>query len=258
MHLIHLILNHLSPPTKSALKVAIFVPILLLSVIGNSLMIFLIIKHKSLRNYVNVLLANMALCDLLASFFVAWAGLAVNLYTFYPLGHHYCKSESFLKFLFLFASTFSLLLLSADRLTRVLLPFRQNVSVKQAIVSCLIIWLISTGIASPLISWRTYEERKWADVVEKWCYESKAQTEYYWIALIVILIYVPAVIMLINYSIILCQMRKFQSRLSESGNPVTLVHRKKIIFMIFVYLLVAIICWTPLQVLVFYRRGVSN
>lgn len=218
-------------------------------------MIFLILKHKSLRSYINILLGNMALCDLLASIFVGWAGLAVNLYQSYPLGPYYCKFESFFKFVFLFSSTFSLLILSADRLFRVLLPFRRNIYIEEALVTCYLIWLVSMALSSPLIMKRVYHEREWNDFTEKWCAEEKEGFEYYWIVIIVILVYVPAVIMLINYSIILCKMRKFHASLSECGNA---DHRKRIIFMIFLYLLVATICWTPLQVLVFVRHGVSK
>lgn len=243
--------------SSSALKVLLFVPIVILSMLGNSIMIFVLIRYKSLRSYINILLGNMALSDLLASIFVTWAGLAIDLYQNYPLGSYYCKVESFLKFLFLFSSTNSLLLLSADRLSRVILPFRSPVSVKQSVVACIIIWIVSAAIASPLISWRKYDERIWADFVEKWCFENKQKTESYWIILIVFLIYIPALIMLFNYILILCQMGKYQSRLSDSTNPVVFNHRKKIILMLFIYLLVSIICWTPLQFLVFYRRTVS-
>ena len=175
-----------------------------------------------------------------------------------PLGSFYCQFESVFKFSCLIASQMSLITLSADRLKKVMLPFRKGLQIRHAAIICGVIWVLAILVAAPIISLRSLERRKWSDFEEVWCSESKSRSQTYWLILLAILCYFPLLLMVAFYSVILCQMKKYEERLNESGNPVRSMHRKRIIQMIWVYLVVAIVCWTPLQVLVIYRRFMSQ
>lgn len=229
-----------------------------ISVCGNVLIIHVLYKFKQTRTCANILIGNMALADLLSTIFLSLPGIVVDVHTNYPLGSFYCQYESVFKFSCLLASQLSLLTLSADRLKSVIWPFKRNLEVKHAVIICCILWTVSIVIAAPMSSLRSLRTKEWKDFTEVWCQEKIDAGQAYWSALLVILIYVPLLLMLIFYSSILCQMKKYEERFSESGNPVRSLHRKRIIQMIWVYLVVAIVCWTPMQVLVLYRRICSK
>lgn len=84
--------------------------------------------------------------------------------------------------------------------------------------------------------------------------------KYYWILINIALIYLPTLCMTIALILILMKMSHFESKLKEQarsialsppnlkGLAIKLVYRRKIMQILFTYLLVSIICWTPLQV----------
>ena len=242
----------------AAWKVLLFLPLVILSICGNYLIIHVLYKFKQTRSCANIFIGNMAIADLLSTIFLTGPGVASNIYYNYPLGAFYCRFESFFKFSCLIASQLSLITLSAHRLTKVILPFRKHVRIRHAVAICAVIWLAAILVASPMVSLRSLEQKQWKDFEEIWCQEKIKSGQMYWLALLAILIYLPLVLMLAFYTGILCQMKKYEERLNESGNPVRSLRRKRIIQMIWVYLVVAIVCWTPLQVLVFYRQFVTQ
>ena len=232
----------------------LFLPLVLLSTCGNYLILHILYKFKQTRTSSNIFIGNMAIADLLSTLALTGPGVAVSIYSNYPLGSFYCQFESFFKFSCLLASQLSLLTLSADRLKKVMLPFRKSLQVRHSVAICAAAWLAAVVSAAPLVSFRSLEHRTWMDFEEVWCKEKKKESQVYWLILLAILCYVPLLLMVTFYTGILCQMRRYEGRLNESGNPVRSLHRKRIIQMIWVYLVVALVCWTPLQVLVFYRR----
>ena len=233
---------------------SLFLPFIFISVIGNLLVIFVLIRFRQTRSPVNIFIGNMAVADLLSTIFLSWTGLTEEFYQGYPNGPFYCQYGDFFKYTCLLTSTFSLVVLSADRLKKVVLPFVKTLTTRKTMLCCLIIWLLAFGFSTPHAAWRRLGRRKWLDYEEVWCCENTAPGQRpYWIALVAFLCYIPVILMLGFYSIVLCKMKKFQTKLNDSGNPVKAVYRRRIIQMIFVYLLVSLICWAPLQVCVFYR-----
>lgn len=223
-----------------------------MSLSGNYLILHVLYKFKQTRKCANIFIGNMAIADLLSTIFLTLPGIATSVHYNYPLGD-YCKYESVLKNWCLVASQLSLITLSADRLKKVLLPFRKSMRLRRALVLCASIWIIAIGVAAPNAAFRTLHHRHWKDFDEIWCGEEKKGVQTYWLTILAILIYVPLLLMLVFYTAILCQMKKYEQRLNDSGNPVRSLHRKRIIQMIWVYLVVAFVSWTPLQILVLYR-----
>lgn len=84
-------------PLDMTLKILLFAIIVIISGIGNSLIVYVVIKFEKTRNCTNLFICNMAIADLLASLFCAYPGLATNLFQNYMLGPFYCKFEGFSK-----------------------------------------------------------------------------------------------------------------------------------------------------------------
>lgn len=79
--------------------------------------------------------------------------------------------------------------------------------------------------------------------------------------IIFFLIYLPTFFMTIVLVVILAQMDKFEAKLrrsrtlqSNSSLSINMKYRRRIVKILFTYLLTSIICWTPLQFTVIYRH----
>ncbi|KAG9509423.1 Ubiquitin carboxyl-terminal hydrolase calypso [Fragariocoptes setiger] len=163
----------------------------------------------------------------------------------------------------LLVSILSLIVLSYDRLISIIKPFWKRFGVRRAMIANFAIWIVSMLMASPLIFSRELIRRQWRDIEEVWCNEDVQYSKYYWLIITAFLIYLPMASMTIVFCVILAQMDKFDAKLRRSSistlhNPavasIKISYRRKIIKVLIIYLLTTTICWTSLQVTVFYRH----
>ena len=115
---------------------------------GNSLVIYVITKNRSMRTSTNCLIMNLAICDLLITVFQApefikqlhtgdtWFGGT--------LGNFTCKMFSFVGSLLLFCSIFNLVAIAIDRYLAVTRPLTYKLSSKWVVkIGIPAVWLIS-------------------------------------------------------------------------------------------------------------------
>ncbi|XP_053205101.1 G-protein coupled receptor 54-like [Panonychus citri] len=67
------------------------------------------------------------------------------------------------------------------------------------------------------------------------------------------MVYIPLFIMTFSYCLVIAKMKNFENKISTDENSIKIKHRRKVILMLFIYLITSAICWSPLQVIVFYR-----
>lgn len=82
------------PYWEMILKSSLFIIIILISLIGNFMIIRVIIKFKKSRHQTNLFICNMAIADLCTTLVCAWAALIDNLFQNYVLGPIFCKTET--------------------------------------------------------------------------------------------------------------------------------------------------------------------
>ncbi|XP_074600111.1 QRFP-like peptide receptor [Brevipalpus obovatus] len=241
------------PIWEMCLKSFLFFVITVVSLIGNFLIVRVIVRFKNSRNCTNLFICNMAIADLGTTITCAWAACVNNLFQNYVLGSFFCEIETSGKVLFLIASVFTLTWISCDRLVGIIRPFRNPMSKRNSFIIMTLIWMISFLIALPVYFWREYRTRQWCDYYETWCKEDTRKIEVYWFLILAFLVYIPLFIMTIAYCSVICKMKKFEQKISTEENSVKIRHRRKVIMMLFIYLITSAICWTPLQVIVFNR-----
>lgn len=78
-------------------KIATFVPIILLGMIGNGMMLNIIVRNRALQTPTNLLLANMAAADLAMITICPILFMFNNFYQDFRLGEFGCKVEGFLE-----------------------------------------------------------------------------------------------------------------------------------------------------------------
>ena len=133
-----------------------------------------------------------------------------------------CKLEILLKMMCILSSIFSIVAISFQRFANINHPTSGPAVLHvprahhRTLLIIIIIWLVAVAITLPLAIWRTYLERKWTDFDEKWCteYPAKASIKY-WIIVISPLIYIPLIVMIIMYWLMIVKINRFTQQLKE-------------------------------------------
>ena len=143
--------------------------ILVVSLVGNSLIVLIVYKTPTLRKPINMLIANMAMSDLLYPIFlfpVRLAELNVGLWLIGgTLGQALCKILPFLTEISMVVSIQSLVLITVDRYAAVVVPLRSPL-ISRKVCRCLIVgtWILAAAfffrhIFLPSILLNTKKER---------------------------------------------------------------------------------------------------
>ncbi|KAF0305590.1 RYamide receptor [Amphibalanus amphitrite] len=128
-----------------------YISIMLLSVVGNSLVCYVVLACSRMRTVTNYLLANMAAGDLLMSILcVPFTFPSVILLRHWPFGSAMCCLVSFTQAVSVFVSAFSLIAVSMDRYRAIVFPLRPRVTRPHARLMILLIWLLSLAACVPI------------------------------------------------------------------------------------------------------------
>ena len=141
--------------------------ILLSSLVGNSLIVLIVYKTPTLRKPINMLIANMAMSDLLYPIFLVPFRLA-HLHAGSwliggTLGQAICKLHTFLSSISLLVSIQSLVLITVDRFVAIVVPLRSPlISGKLCLFFIVATWIVAMAVHSPyLVAFKLveYQER---------------------------------------------------------------------------------------------------
>eukprot|EP00914_Ancora_sagittata_P033497 GHVO01067543.1.p1 GENE.GHVO01067543.1~~GHVO01067543.1.p1 ORF type:complete len:359 (+),score=24.58 GHVO01067543.1:236-1312(+) len=128
----------------------IFSVIFVVGVTGNSLLIYIILRHKSMRTTPNIFIGSLALGDLLLLLVsVPFYGMIYTLPD-WPHGEFLCKLTGILVTLSLGVSIFTLTALSADRYMAIMHPMKRYTDspTRRTVVIAAAIWFVSAAFAS--------------------------------------------------------------------------------------------------------------
>ncbi|XP_054712164.1 substance-K receptor-like [Uloborus diversus] len=241
------------PTYEIALKTLALLPIMIFGILGNVSIIAVIWKIKGMRTCTNIFICNMALADLMTILCCSWTIIVVDAYQNFVLGKLYCKLDGFFHVTFLLASVFSLIIISGDRLLGIVFPFSKRLSKGQAGVIVVATWLAAMACASPTAIWRWLQSRRWHDYEEVWCNENGFILKFYWLIILILLVYLPLTVMAVAYTAIILQLDKYEHQLFLREHPLKMKYRKKVIKVLFMYVLNYLVCWVLFQVVVLYR-----
>ena len=129
----------------------IFAIIFLVGVIGNTALIFTVLRNKSMRNTPNIFVVSLSIGDLLL--LLCSVPFASTLYsvTSWPFGESLCKFNEFMQTLSLGVSIFTLTALSGDRYIAIVHPMSKHTGKPKLItvVTVVGIWILSIILAFP-------------------------------------------------------------------------------------------------------------
>uniref|UniRef100_A0A8C4PCH8 Neuropeptide FF receptor 1 n=1 Tax=Dromaius novaehollandiae TaxID=8790 RepID=A0A8C4PCH8_DRONO len=139
--------QHSSP--VAAMFILAYVFIFLMCMIGNILVCFIVVKNRQMRTVTNMFILNLAISDLLVGIFCMPTTLVDNLITGWPFDNVMCKMSGLVQGMSVSASVFTLVAIAVERFRCIVHPFRQKLTLRKALVTIVVIWVLALIIMCP-------------------------------------------------------------------------------------------------------------
>ncbi|KAF1555836.1 Neuropeptide FF receptor 1, partial [Eudyptes chrysocome] len=139
--------QHSSP--VAAMFILAYTFIFLMCMIGNILVCFIVVKNRQMRTVTNMFILNLAISDLLVGIFCMPTTLVDNLITGWPFDNAMCKMSGLVQGMSVSASVFTLVAIAVERFRCIVHPFRQKLTLRKALVTIAIIWVLALTIMCP-------------------------------------------------------------------------------------------------------------
>ncbi|XP_044727495.1 RYamide receptor-like [Chrysoperla carnea] len=230
--------------------------IAIISVIGNTLVIWIIKTSRQMQNVTNFFIANLAFADILIGMFTTPFEFQAALLQKWNLPHFMCAFCPFIQILSVNVSVFTLAAIAIDRYRAILSPFKQKPSKQLAKLIILSIWIVSLILATPFAYALRVTISKYKDgnniVAVPFCNNvnlNEDEMKLYRNILVVLQYVIPFSI--ISFAYIRIAIFLWGSHVpgnaQDSRDATILRNKKKVIKMLVIVVVTFGLCWFPLQ-----------
>ncbi|XP_067421893.1 pinopsin-like isoform X1 [Emydura macquarii macquarii] len=211
----------------------------------NGLVIVVSIRYKKLRSPLNYILVNLAVADLLVTFFGSTISFSNNINGFFVLGKRMCGFEGFMVSLTGIVGLWSLAILAFERYIVICKPVGDfRFQHKHAVLGCAFTWIWSLlWTAPPLLGWSSYvPEGLRTSCGPNW-YTGGSNNNSYIMTLFITCFIIPLSLILFSYTNLLVTLQAVaaQQKESETTQRAERVVTRMVIAMVMAFL----ICWLP-------------
>ena len=228
--------------------------ILVVSLVGNSLIVLIVYKTPTLRKPINMLIANMAMSDLLYPIFFFPVRLAEAHVGSWPiggtLGQALCKIHTFLSDVSSSVSIQSLVLITVDRFVAVVIPLRSPLITRKLCPFFIVAaWIVAMAVLSPyLVAFKLVKyteqlmcQRLWQEAFGGNTYANYA------LAVAIVFFYIPFVLVVILYSVIIIKlkMQAHPGEQSAQAEEQRTRRNRNVLKMATAIVVAFFICWIP-------------
>ena len=181
-------------------RIIVYVLILILSCVGNSLVAIVIVRARGMRASSNLLIFNLALCDFITPALSIPFDLAFEESNYiWSFGEVMCKTLWPFQTVFSTSSSLTLAAISLDRFRTLVKPFTGHVAIRKIVMLVLIIHAFSIGLCIPYFIALEYSDSD-KSCGESW--PSLRQRQAYTIVLFLCQYALPLITMTIAYVLI--------------------------------------------------------
>ena len=248
-----------------------FCLIIIVSLIANSLIVILVCKTPNLRKPINYFIANMASSDLLNPIFlIPWNLSFLHTSSFLisgKLGQALCKFLPFIISVSFVVSIQNLILIAVDRFGAVVFPLRSPlIRSKLCPFFILATWIVAVAVNSPYlfaIEIVEYPEGTWCVLEWKKAFEESSSYASFALASYILFIYIPVLLLVILYSIIVIKLKTQAHPGEQSANTQQQRDRRNrnVLQMSIAIVTVFVFCWSPYSInvlIVEYQDSLTN
>ena len=249
----------INPTAEIIGKTIAYCLILVVSLVENFFIALIVYKTQGMRKPINFFIVNMAMSDFLFPIFV----FPKNLTYLYaeswviggPLGQALCKLYYyFLVFVSTGVSIQSLVLIAVDRFGAVVFPLRSPlISLKMCPIFILATWIVGIAVFWPLLLVAGLVE----DQGQQYCrlqpsevFEELSSLANYFLAIQVVLYYIPIALLAILYSIILIKLnlQTIPGEQSVNADAKRARRNRNVLKMAIAIVLGFVLCWLPYSI----------
>ncbi|UJR13599.1 hypothetical protein I4U23_000612 [Adineta vaga] len=234
-----------------------------LAVVGNSSIIYIVIRNRHMHSVTNYFICNLALADCLVAMFAVPFQFQAAALQKWVLPHFLCKLAPFVQILSVDVSIYTLVAVSLDRYHVMLHPLKPKLSTKTAFLIFIIIWLVAFASSSPSLFF--YNVYFITDYVQTNSTIKSSTTFDIHKVYIVYNIYsqyvIPFIIISGAYFRIGSHLYFSEPVGQTKYQEVITRNKRKVLKMLFVVVALFLICWFPLQLynfLVIYKPEIND
>ncbi|OCT99675.1 neuropeptide Y receptor type 2 [Xenopus laevis] len=223
--------------------------IIILGVLGNSLVIYVVIKFKTMRTVTNFFIVNLAVSDLMVNTLCLPFTLVYTLLDDWKFGTVLCHLVTYSQGLAVQVSTVTLMVIALDRHRCIVYHLESKISTKICFMIIGITWVCSALLASPLAIFKEYSvivissDFHIQACSEKWPVGDLNYGTIYSISMLLIQYIVPLAIISYAYIRIWTKLKNHVS--PGGGNDNYHQRRRKTTKMLVAVVVVFAVCWLP-------------
>ena len=229
---------------------------IIVSLAANSLIVMIVYKTPNLRKPINYFIANMASSDLLYPiFWIPWNLSRLHTNNSFliggQLGQALCKLVPFFSNVSIVMLTQNLILIAVDRFGAVVFPLRSPlIRSKLCPFFILATWIVAVAVNSPYlfaIEIVEYPEGTWCVLEWKKAFEESSSYASFALASYILFIYIPVLLLVILYSIIVIKLKTQAHPGEQSTNNQQQRKRtnRNVLQMSIAIVTVFVLCWLP-------------
>ena len=247
-----------SPLNSTAAKIgktSAYCLIFVVSLVGNSFIGIVVYKTQTLRKPINYFIINMAMSDLIYP--ISWIQREItesfsdSWLVGGSLGQALCKLLISLVSISVIVSIQSLLLITVDRFVAVVFPLRSPlISSKICPFFILATWIVAIAVMSPyLIAHKLVEYSGKLACERRWNKSSSFAN--YFLGLYVVFLYIPTVLLVILYSIIVIKLKtqKIPGEQSDNAEQQRAKRNRNVQKMAIAIVIGFVLCWLPWSII---------
>ncbi|XP_047440434.1 neuropeptide Y receptor Y7 [Mugil cephalus] len=226
--------------------------IIMLGLLGNSLVIYMIIRYRNMRTVTNFFIANLALADLLVDTLCLPFTLVYTLLDEWKFGAVSCHMVFFAQALSVHVSILTLTVIALERYRCIVFHLGRRLTWGSSFLIMALTWILSAVLAAPLGIFREYHIEEFPSInlriavcSEKWPNGSSRDGVIYSLSMLLLQYIIPLAV--ISYAYI-CIWVKLKNHVSPSSRNDSIKRRKKTTKMLALVVVVFAICWLPFHV----------
>ncbi|XP_061590016.1 substance-P receptor-like [Cololabis saira] len=241
----------IQPPWQVSLWAVAYCSIVVVSVVGNIVVIWIILAHRLMRTVTNYFLVNLAFAEATMSAFNTVINFAYAVHNDWYFGPVYCRFHNFFPIAAIFASIYSMTAIALDRYTAIIHPLQQRLSSTETRVVIGVIWTLALLLAFPQYHYSTTEPLPGRTVcfIDWPEYATVDFRKVYYMCVMLLIYLLPLCIM--GWAYMTVGVTLWASEIpGDSSDHYTeqLIAKRKVVKMMIVVVCTFAICWLPYHI----------
>ncbi|NXO52609.1 NK1R protein, partial [Aramus guarauna] len=239
------------PPWQVALWAVAYALIVVVSVVGNVVVMWIILAHKRMRTVTNYFLVNLAFAEASMSAFNTVVNFTYAIHNEWYYGLLYCKFHNFFPIAAVFASIYSMTAIALDRYMAIIHPLQPRLSATATKVVIGVIWLLAFLLAFPQGYYSVMEELpgRLVCLVEWPEHSTKAYGKTYHFCMTILIYFLPLLVIGCAYTVVGITLWASEIPGDNSDRYHEQVSAKrKVVKMMIIVVCTFALCWLPYHI----------